>query len=84
VKRKSSNNTSFFLSSKRVALFSLHIIQFLKPQPPPTTVFSGETSISGTVAGGGTTMPEFQNSTKLRKNYMFQILSSSSIHFSNW
>jgi hypothetical protein len=55
-----------------------------KLQRCPASFFSGETSISGTVAGGGTTMPEFQNSTKLRKNYIFQILSSSSIHFSNY
>jgi hypothetical protein len=31
------------------------------------------------VAGGGTTVSELQNSTKLKKNYMSQILSPSSI-----
>jgi hypothetical protein len=44
-----------------------------------TVVFSGELMFSGTVAGGGTTVPEFQNSTKFRKKYMFRILSPSSI-----
>jgi hypothetical protein len=34
---------------------------------------------SGAVAGGGTTAPEFQNSSKLEKNYVPQILFSSSI-----
>jgi hypothetical protein len=52
--------------------------------PPYTSFFSGRSLFSGAVAGGGTTAPEFQNSSKLEKNYVLQILFSSSIHFSNY
>jgi hypothetical protein len=49
---------------------------------PHTSFFSGGNLFSGAVACGGTTAPEFQNSSKRENFYIFQILSPSSIRFS--
>jgi hypothetical protein len=53
-------------------------------QRPHTSFFSGGKLFSGAVAGGGTTAPEFQNSSKRESFYIFQIISPSSIRFRNW
>jgi hypothetical protein len=50
-----------------------------KQHRPPNTFFSGEFEASGMAAGGGATVSELQNSTKLKKIYTSQILSPSSI-----